>query len=289
MNNILLKQIGMAVSLSVITGLATAKTHQITTGSDDKRTISWSTTAGISLKSIDFSESISPALGSASGQGGISINVPTLGLSITATYDKYFAAFGLESSIADVADTSAIPYASGEAHVYRQDYSFLIGYRAFEKVSVFGGYLTGETTVEPIAGTGGTYQSPTTNATLNNNIAAANPGYEQVYSESGIFVGAGYGFAIGSNNYLSIKGSFAHLSSQYEDDAATGAFSFEGDADGFSFGIAWLGHLNDHITYKIGFKRQNYTTNNAEDSNFNNKVEFEETISSLGAGLEIAL
>jgi len=140
--------------------------------------------------------------------------------------------------------------------------SITAGYRLNESLSVFGGFLSGETQVEFI-----NLDEVPAEVFLNEELTA-----------SGLFVGINYDYPMRTGN---ISGSIAFASLEGEDKLADkrGSNSDFGSTSGFSFGTKWSADFQKTLSYFISVKRNQFTFK-SDTINFKSDENF--TIFSIG-------
>lgn len=232
-------------------------------------------------------------------------------LSLGAAIQNFYIAANVEVPIVDTEYDQSLVGTQTEARIpnvdttdsgdlSRFDYALTLGYNIWEGLSVFTGYKFGETELDADVG-------------ANSNVPQ---NFETSYEEKGYFAGASYAFNIADAGTLSLSIAYANLDAEYSESGDFGTPSsptntqealaddvfYDGDADGFSYGIKWTGRLADSLQYNIGLKYQKYeldgkggrgtftnTNVTGEPTAFFNTVALEiettEEITTLSAGL----
>lgn len=120
----------------------------------------------------------------------------------------------------------------------REDRAITVGVFITDNLSIFGGYLTGDTKDD--------YSTP-----LNNETG------EISFSEEGPFAGVNYSFLF-TKGALILKFAYAFLNGEYEqtyrNDLGSGEEKYKGDTTGVSIGAKWVGKWTDHLNYYAGGK-----------------------------------
>jgi len=126
--------------------------------------------------------------------------------------------------------------------------TFTFGYRITEVWSVFGGYLKTRHDYNKL--------SVSTNAGVN----PENINYQ--LDDSGIFVGAGYNFRVGSKGTIGVSLAYGDLDSKLRIvDGVTTITDIKAPSDGFSLNAVWSSPVSDALTLRIGARYTDYKTN----------------------------
>ncbi|MFT7560546.1 MAG: hypothetical protein ACI93R_002467 [Flavobacteriales bacterium] len=243
-------------------------------------------------KNLNFSQRYS---GAASNEADFSVHMPMLNASLTAVYKKVFVKIKAERSMADISanttetdrsvlfESNLITLEGSEIDVERTDNSFTVGYVPWRSLSVFTGYLEGETKLTPDAFCANPFSEVPCSRTNrafqqfvlgDEGIVDNQPSYTQVYSESGYYLGLSYNFKIGELGSLSTSFAMAQMDGEYRDNAndptngfadpVSGAptfvaFHYKGDTTGTSLSLTWTGSLGDSSAYFLNVRRQSYS------------------------------
>ncbi|MGI9284252.1 MAG: hypothetical protein ACR2P1_02600 [Pseudomonadales bacterium] len=176
------------------------------------------------------------------------------------TYDESLVGTQTEDRIVNIVST-------GSGDLSRFDYALTLGYNIWEGLAVFTGYKFGETEL--------TFEKSVVTFPEGDPNAGADSiprNFETTYEEKGYFVGANYAFNIADAGLLSLSVAYADLDAEHSESAdfgepspsdsqaifLVGPVSYDGDAEGFSYGIKWTGRLTDSLQYNIGLKYQKY-------------------------------
>ena len=169
-------------------------------------------------------------------------NFTSLGLSLTGGIAPFYITFNHDQSIKDdiEADSGGLIFFS------RVDTSLELSYILSSQWRLSAGYRTGETE---------SFYSATSDAFGT--------------SEEGLFIGGNYAYGFGKKGTVSASVAIAQLDGEVsliEPFVDTSAFvvgppapaNVEGDALGFSFGLAWTGSISDKTQYSVGLKLHRY-------------------------------
>jgi len=161
-------------------------------------------------------------------------------LSVTAgvVFEKLYITANIENSVVDAKIDNVI--LSGDTDkLSRNDRNITIGYYTKNNLSVFLGYLTGETEDR--------YSSPN----------KFNESGNITFSESGLYVGANYIILL-SPGAISINVAYALLNgtydATYQNDNDFGAISHSGDTTGVSIGAKYVSPWNKQINIFVAAK-----------------------------------
>lgn len=254
--------------------------------------ITWIPQIGVQMKNLEFEQQLRADTPIESGEGSLDVNMPTLSLSLTAIYQKLYLSLKYEDSFNDASDFSDVPNTDAETKVERTDYSITVGYNIFGNMSVFAGYMNGETTLRPQprcpayarpdtgfppnpdCGDGGFgFPSLDGNKAQDNNVLGLTD-YEQTYEEDGWLLGVSYGWRFGETGNLTLSAAYAELDASYKDNWLSNSpefagqpysYDFSGDANGLSIGVNWSGALTDHVGYYIDLRQQSYDMSATQD------------------------
>ncbi|MDX1733550.1 MAG: hypothetical protein R3228_04255 [Halioglobus sp.] len=282
----------------------------------------WVPQVGVQWKKLDFEQAL-PDPGSSEGdvlEGSLDANVPSMVVSFTGIYKKAYVSFKYEDSLDNVSTDSDVPGTNGPTDTERKDFSITVGYNVWDRLNVFAGYLEGETKLRPDptcpADLPGGVQvdnpdcgrDPALGAgpqrTLNGNLAqdhfvnqqAGFPvsAYKQEYKEDGWFLGASYGWRLMDTGTLSVSLAYADLDATYTDNYLVGTgfpdvYDYDGNADGFSYGINWSQPLSEKVGYYLDLRTQQYEADLEDQTGAFLDVENEEKITAFTAGIQLYL
>lgn len=277
-------------------------------------------------KKLSFEQRYS---GNASNNAKFEVHMPMLNASFTTVYKRLFFKAKIERSMADISATTQetdrsvllqsnlISLEGSEIDVERSDDSFTLGMNAWRSLNLFVGYLDGETKLTPDAFCANPFDmtacSRTNRAFQQFYLGDAGfvdnqPAYQQVYSESGFYIGASYSFSILDYGALSFSVAQAEMDGEYRDNASdptnayadqvTGAptfvaFHYKGDTRGTSLSLGWSGSLGEQAGYFIDVRRQSYSMRGRDATglpNFNGVVlKTKEKILGISAGVRVYL
>lgn len=172
----------------------------------------------------------------------IEADLSTLGLSWNYSLDKGFFGINLEQTLQD--DTVAVT--NGFGSLSREDYNLVLGYNMMSWLSVFGGYLYGETTAQI------------------RDFDVTPPFATAVYiRHRGPYLGLGANYssdygALGLNvAYANMSGELTSRPLQNEP-GNNSSVTTKGSTTGFSYGLQWVGEIDKTMSYSIGFKVNRY-------------------------------
>jgi hypothetical protein len=190
--------------------------------------LSFSTAVSLNNKSLEFE---------------VSDNLPvnpifnTLDIALNSVVDKLYLSLSYGTSI----DNASISSDQADLEFSRTDLNITAGYRFNESLSVFGGFLSGETQVEFID-------------------VAEIPAvvfFNEELTESGPFIGINYDYPMRTGN---ISGSIAFARLEGEDKLTDdrGSNSDFGSTSGFSFGAKWSADFQKTLSYFVSVKRNQF-------------------------------
>ncbi len=158
-------------------------------------------------------------------------NLLTLQVGLTGVYKDFYISVAAERTLAG--EESAIVNGSFQNNRFERNEDVLtFGYQFFPMFSGFVGYL-------------------------DTNIVRFSSFNSSVYGSHGPFAGLGYSQSIAEKGTLSASiayaktnGRFTRLSGSEE--------TFDADASGFSYSLAWSAPMGDGFFYRVGFKVSRY-------------------------------
>ncbi len=290
--------------------------------------VNFRSSLGFQLKNLSFDQEYSTD-GSVLNQADFSATLPVISGSITGIYERFFLTLKLEKSFPNTTTTdetdrsmpteisaNLIALDGSNLEVERQDISLTIGYNLWDRLNVFIGYLSGKTKLTPHP----FCSNPTEDCTRLNRAYqqftvddffpdAGVPDYEQNYSESGVFLGSSYSWAMGEYGAISVSGAYAIMDGEYEDNASDPIFFFdeslgrernvwdnslvqfkyEGDSSGVSLGLTWSGALGSKAEYFLDARFQKYSMDGTDVTGQailqNVDLETDETMTSFTSGI----
>lgn len=171
-------------------------------------------------------------------------NFTSLGLSLTGGIAPFYITFNHDQSIKDDIEAES----AGLIFYSRLDTSLELSYILSSQWRLSAGYRTGKTE--------SFYSDSATSGAFGT-------------SEQGLFIGGNYAYGFGKKGTLSASLAIAQLDGEVslrEPFVDTSAFvvgppppnNVEGDALGFSFGLAWTGSISDKTQYSVGLKLHRY-------------------------------
>ncbi len=240
---------------------------------------------GIQIKNLNFEQKLNDAPPSdtlKNAKGDFSANIPVLSASVTVVHERLFGSLKYETGLSEVSASSDVPFTDADSDITREDFSITLGGKVWKDLSIFYGYMSGETEIEPepVAGN------------LSDDHVGRSGQYRQTYKESGLYIGASYGWRINTMGTLSASLAYADMGGTYKDNYAAVAnqnFKYEGESTGLSIGATWSAPINDQFGYYVDFRRQAYSMD-ANDTNGNfatTSVDTDEVMMSLTAGVQL--
>lgn len=165
-------------------------------------------------------------------------NIVDLGL--TASYGAYYLKADTEMPLGEAYVTAP----NVIRQFKREDYGVTAGYYLNDKLSLFGGYAYGKTSIITNDG--------------------SNPGYP-IYTEhqdAGPYIGANYSLFLGATGTLGLNVAYARQNGLFsvENTDATPDTKESGNTSGFSIGATWTDTYKDKLTYYLGYKWKRYKT-----------------------------
>jgi hypothetical protein len=267
--------------------------------------ITWVPQIGFQYKQLEFKQDFT---GPVTDNGSVEADLPSVSLSLTALYNKFYVAVKYEDSLGDPSGYSDVTFTNSETNVDREDLSVTFGYNVWGNGNIFVGYMVGETTLKPtpICPSQDYYQGPPpaehdcTSSWLfggDGNFAFdaflnGDPDYKQSYKEDGVYLGGSYGWKVAQMGTLSVSLAYAKLDTVYKDNFTHGDSlvpgKFTGDADGFSLGLNWSAPLTSRVGYYLDVRTQQYKMDSKDATGYWSgvAVETEENILAFTAGIQ---
>lgn len=222
--------------------------------------------------------------------GELAAPLPVINVQATLFYRAFYATAKAETSLSGSSSESSVPFTSSgydvDTDVSRDDYSLAFGYRLSDHLSIFSGYMAGETELSPTP-----CQNCNNAASIMHNDGFGN--YRQNYEERGFFAGSSLGYSL-EYGRLSSAIALAVMDGQYTDNYrdANGpnSFRYEGDSTGLSLSVSWISPLTDKLFYFLDARVQRYQMDARDESGADyydgSRVTTEETITGITAGLQ---
>lgn len=295
--------------------------------------VEWSLVPGISYqqKYLDFEQVYFTANSSAEpNKADFSTDLPVLTASLTLAVGKFFISTSYGNTIAASTTSTSetdrsregeiqpnlIAVDGSDVDVERRDVSVTVGANIFAGLTGFIGYLDGRTRLSPDPFCATPASNP--NCQITNRAflqyfsgkldeGIHQPSYQQEYSESGPFIGAGYAWNFDSFGTLSASLAYAFMDGKYRDNANDPngdwlnsqssdnssimlPFNYQGDSTGLSLGLTWVGNLGDSTNYTIDIRQQQYemdaTDVTGADFFSNVQLETKETMFGVSLGVQ---
>lgn len=258
-------------------------------------------------KEINFDQRYS---GDAVNQAEFNVHLPMIVAGLTVAKGRLYASLRAEKNLSPTSTTTRetdrsrvfepnlLTHPGGTIDTAREDYSFSIGYRVYERLNVFVGYIAGETRLTPDPFCANPFAAPppgeladhpdeTACSRSNRSFlqfylgdlpeqldnppayyAEGQAEYQQTYKERGMFAGASYGVPIKELGALGLSFAYASLDGEYSDnandpnngfDGTFTAFNFKGSTTGTSIALTWTAPLGSRTAYYIDLRRQAYS------------------------------
>jgi hypothetical protein len=270
------KYISLGLSVAA---LGCSTTGMAATGGDDGKSLGLVIvpSIGYAHKTLNFDQKFNVVDESQS----LDVTLPTLQLGLAAAYGKFSVAIKHEDTIGNTFADTDVGDAGPVSNVNREDLSVTLSYKLTDNISLFTGYLEGETGLTPIIAfgptdeEGATFPAPANPDFANvegfedftgfggntafDKFIADKGTYQQNYEEDGFFLGASY-----THKIPQLKGAFtfslayANLDGQYTDNAAGpdhDVFDYQGDTAGYSMAASWNGTLGRRVGYSLDLRR----------------------------------
>lgn len=262
-------------------------------------------------KQLSFDQAVSGVInGDSVSSAEFDVIIPTINLSLTTAVDKWYFSLKYEEALTEgttevdetertITAVNLFTVDDGEVSVERTDVSFTVGYNIWDRLNVFTGYMSGETTIRPDASCPLTLNTnppscPQINLAVFNKVFGG-PDFEQTYKEKGLYIGASYAWQVAEVGTISLSAAYADMKGELEDNGIDGfgnddGLVFEGDSNGLSLGVTWTQPLGDNSSYFIDVRRQAYSMTGTDQSGdpdyVNAKVKTDEVMLGLTAGLQ---
>lgn len=252
--------------------------------------------AGLQFKQLTMEQTFSGVDSqelSAGNAGDLTATLPALTLQGIIFYDAFYAALKIESGLSTEGVESDIPFTTAGTNlstdVGRDDFSLSVGYKVWQDLSVFGGYMSGKTELTPETGTcAGT--CPNIASQMADDTRRE---YRQEYEEQGVFFGASYGWEIGPGR-LGTSLAYALMDGQYTDnfiaDGGSQEFDYQGDSKGLSAAVTWSAPINERFGYFVDGRLQSYSMDASDETGIEvfrqSSVETEEQLLGVTAGVQ---
>ncbi|TGD72732.1 hypothetical protein E4634_14535 [Mangrovimicrobium sediminis] len=268
--------------------------------------IAWVPQLGVQYKQLEFEQDIRGLARTLNVE--MDADLPSLSAGLAAVYRRGYVSLKYEGTYSNVkADSQgSLTNARTPIEAEREDYSITAGYRVWRTANVFAGYLVGETTLtplprcpldiseeEPVCGDLGSAIIPGSGNRAHYHYVAGLPKYEQTYREDGWFVGASYAWNVFDTGTLSVSFAYAFLESRFNDNFGGPKepqyhLDLEGDADGFSLGLAWSQPLSQRMGYFVDLRTQQYEATTSDDSGLaaGSVTDTKETMTTLTLGVQ---
>ncbi|MEM1432616.1 MAG: hypothetical protein AAGG11_01025 [Pseudomonadota bacterium] len=241
----------------------------------DAPAVDWLASAALGLKAFEFEEQRQGVILSSQNTGSVGATfsndadydetLPYLDLGLGLAFSQFYLVGNIELPLQDVDfkqsfvgrnATGAVNRNTNVGDLSRLDYSITFGYNVMEGVALFAGFKAGETELDF-----DTQSAP--------NIP---PDYESSYEEDGFFVGGSYTIDVAEAGALTFSIAYADFDAEYSESGSFGVpnsptnvttplldgVRYDGDADGFSYGVQWTGGLAESLQYRVALKYQKY-------------------------------
>jgi len=199
-----------------------------------------------------------------SGDGGeteFRSTLTTINPGVAVAYKRAYVNVNYDKSVAPGESALIDEGLPQSLSMTRSDLVLTLGYRVFDFLSLFAGYLSGDIGVLI---NGQKYIDGTSNA-----VAFLQ---DTRYKESGPFAGIALSHQFGNKGLLSVSVAYASLNGDLEQTQYFGQFDNGGpvippssrtemlkiDVRGLSYGLSWTGALSGSLSYRLGVKVTNY-------------------------------
>lgn len=238
----------------------------------DSSPINWGASVDLGVKNLEFEEDrvltqvTGPAVGAVTRvKKDFEEHLYYTGLGLGVIYEKFYTVARIEIPLDDVGvsveneriiDTGPVAVPDDEGNMERLDWSITAGYQITDSIKIFGGYKYGQTELDfDFVPLGGVPEN-----------------FEGEYEEDGFFLGADYTLPVGSMGALTFSIAYADLDAEFSTSGVfgnpgsadnvqpylQGPIDYDGDADGFSFGLRWTAGLTESLLYNIALRYQEY-------------------------------
>ncbi len=179
--------------------------------------------------------------------GGVSGNIQSLGLGITATIGRVYASIDGERTISPTEEDTTNLLNTRKVEFERSDTSISLGYALDDAISIFTGYKFGKSTLIATA------PSPFAGAKIS-------------LEGQGMFIGAGGRWPVKNWGFMAFSGAYAKMNATYKDLVVE---SDDGSASGTSLSLKWQGILPiKQLSYNISLTRHDYYYERLKELNF---------------------
>jgi hypothetical protein len=193
--------------------------------------------------------SIQPGRGSE-----LETSLVTISPGLTWAYGRFYTSVSFDKSI-DAANVTQISDAQPSSiTMSRSDITATLGFRVTDYLSIFAGWLKGDTAAHIVG-----YRSapfPPGNVFFTQDIS---------YIEHGPFAGFAISHAFGDKGSLSFAAAYASLSADFTETVnyATDPMTIRytpasTESKGLSYGLTWTGPLTGNLNYRLGAKLTRY-------------------------------
>src|SRR5690606_30306256 len=246
--------------------------------------------AGVQIKQLEMEQNFKGFL---TENGDLSAVLPVLNVQVVGFYDQLYVALKVETSLATDDVSSDVPFTTESTslttEVTRSDYSIALGYKLQDSLSLFAGYMAGETELTPASCSDGSCTNPASEMRRDGFGT-----YRQIYQEEGFFAGASYGWGLGPGR-LNASLAYAMMDGEYSDnfrdEDGQQKFRYEGDSDGVSAALTWVAPLTESVAYYVDGRMQQYEMDAEDKSGIarfaDSRVETVERILGITLGIQM--
>jgi len=218
----------------------------------------------LAVGSLDFSFKDLAIEAGETNRTKFNTTLTTLNPSVVLAYGNFYASLGYDKSIDSETVSQFDDNLPSALNMSRSDITATVGYRVLSFLSVFAGWLKGDT---------GVYIAGTTNHPTLPSPATISYTQEISYVEQGPFVGLALSHAFGNKGALSFSAAYASLNAEFSEDRyhATVPLNVrsnhaETDSKGLSYSLIWTGQLTGSLHYRVGAKYTKYEGDPLPDS-----------------------
>ena len=261
----------MRIAITAIVFLVLISAH-----STHARDISYSLGTGFGLRSFDVTQTTDIA--NSDTLTTLNADYFSINLNAAAAIDNFFTRLEYETSLQDdttFSDSEGRDPRFSPVEIGRDDYTFTLGWYAWQNLSVSMGYKYGDSRGKSFG-----------EGVDSNNGEFIDSIRTTQFIQSGPFLGVGYNIIFDELGVLSLSYAYALFEGQYSEEGNTfirdipdandpdtltrlarGDLVNEGSSHGNSISIAWQGRINQLAAYFVQFRYQDYNYDTNMDIN----------------------
>jgi len=190
-------------------------------------------------------------------QTSIETTIPIIGVGATLVYKRFFLdAYLQKASDGEDKKTETIPLTqtltsktdTNYSTIEREDYSFSLGYRATDRLSVFAGYRAmGQTSYEELG-----------SSTLSDGrVFQAKPNSHE-FKADGPFVGLAYTYPFSERGQINLNIGYAQLNGEMIDTIDGEVEPANASTSGLTYGVGWRGSIYKNLSYGLSVDKYDY-------------------------------